>query len=94
MYRRCKVEFNQPFCWLYPCQFACNLAFRNPVFMWESYKGSVCESVKKNLRVCNSAGPHDWISRLARDWQVAKAGTRVKHAKELKSHANRCTTGQ
>ena len=24
-----------------PYQFACNLALRNPVFRWESYKGSV-----------------------------------------------------
>ena len=24
-----------------PCQFACNSTFRNPVFRWESCKGSV-----------------------------------------------------
>ena len=28
------------------------------------------------------------------DWQVPKAGTRVKHAGELKGHANCCTTRQ
>ena len=33
-------------------------------------------------------------SRVTRDWQVAKVGTRVKHAGELKSHANYCTTRQ
>ena len=75
-------------------QFACNLAFRNLVFRWESCKGSVWENVKKNLRVCNLAGPHNWISRLAHSWQVAKAGTHVKHAEELKSHADCCTIGQ
>ena len=38
----CKVEFNQPSCWLYSVQnFACILAIRNPVFRWESCKGSV-----------------------------------------------------
>ena len=37
---------------------------------------------------------HDWISRIARGWQVAKRGTRMKHAKELKSHASYCTARQ
>ena len=38
----CKVEFNQPFCWLYSVpKFACILTISNPVFRWESYKGSV-----------------------------------------------------
>ena len=41
-----KVEFNQPSCWLYFCaKFACILAISNPVFRWESCKGSVCEIV-------------------------------------------------
>ena len=31
---------------------------------------------------------------MTRDWQAAKAGTRVKHTGELKSHASYCTTGQ
>ena len=33
-------------------------------------------------------------SRLACGWQVAKAGTCVKHAEELKSHASCCTIGK
>ena len=33
-------------------------------------------------------------SRVTRDWQAAKVGTRVKHAGELKSHASCCTIGQ
>ena len=38
----CKVEFNQPFfLTLFRAKFACNLAFRNPVFRWKSCKGSV-----------------------------------------------------
>ena len=76
---------------LFHAKFACNSAFRNPIFMWESCKGSVWESVKKSSRVCTS---RNWILRLARDWQIAKGGTRVKHAGELKSHASCCTTGQ
>ena len=28
------------------------------------------------------------------DWQATKVGTLVKHARELKSHASYCTTGQ
>ena len=33
-------------------------------------------------------------SRVTRDWQDAKVGTRVEHAEELKSHASYYTTGQ
>ena len=33
-------------------------------------------------------------SRVTRDWQAAKVGTRVKHVGELKSHASYCTIGQ
>ena len=50
--------------------------------------------MKKNLRVCTQEGHRDWISRLARDWRVAKNGTHVKHAGELKSQASYCITGQ
>ena len=33
-------------------------------------------------------------SRVTRDWQATKVGTRVKHARELKSHASCYTIGQ
>ena len=49
---------------------------------------------EEKLKSVHSAGPRNWILRLARSWQVAKAGTRVKHVEELKSHASYCTTGQ
>ena len=49
---------------LFRAKFASNSAFRNPIFRWESYKGSVWESVKKSSRVCTQDGPRDWISRL------------------------------
>ena len=42
--------------------------------------------VKKCSRLCKDAE--------TRDWQAAKVGTCVKHARELKSHASCCTTGQ
>ena len=50
-----------------------------------------CEEKLKNVY---SAGPHDWISQLAHSWQVAKGGTCVKHAGELKSHASWSIIGQ
>ena len=50
--------------------------------------------MKKCSRVCIQAGPCDWISRLARGWQVTNGGTRVKHAGELKSYASCCTIRQ
>ena len=33
-------------------------------------------------------------SQVTRDWQVAKVGTHVENAGELKSHASYCTIGQ
>ena len=49
---------------------------------------------EEKLKSVHSAGPRDWISRLAYDWQVAKGGTSVKHVGELKSHASWSTRGQ
>ena len=46
-----------------------------------------CEEMLKIVQGCRD-------SRVTRDWQAAKVGTRVKHAGELKSHASCCTTGQ
>ena len=71
---------------LFRTKFACNSAFRNSVFRWESCKGSVWESVKKNSSLCTQQVAHDWILRLAHDLQVAKSGTCVEHADELNSH--------
>ena len=52
---------------------------------------SKCE---EKLKSVHSAGPRDWISRLACGLQVAKGGTCVKHAEELKSHTSWSTTRQ
>ena len=49
---------------------------------------------EEKLKSVHSAGPRDCISQLAYDWQVAKGGTRVKYAEELKSHASWSTTRQ
>ena len=49
---------------------------------------------EEKLKSVHSVGPRDWISLLARGWQVTKGGTCVKHAGELKSHASWSTTGQ
>ena len=46
-----------------------------------------CEEMLKSVHSCRAL-------RLARGWQVAKVGTRVKHVGELKSHVSCCTTGQ
>ena len=37
---------------LFRAQFACILAIRNPVFMWESCKDGVCERVWRIAQVC------------------------------------------
>ena len=72
-----------------PCQFACNSAFRNPVFMWDSCKGSVWKSVKKRSRVCTQQGLatrfYNWLAigkspkeahvcSMQGSWRVTLAG--------------------
>ena len=79
---------------LFRAKFACILAISNPVFWWESCKGSVCESVKKCLSLCKVAGTHDWISRVVRGLQAARSCTRAKHAEKLKCHTSWSTTRQ
>ena len=79
---------------LFHDKFACNTALRNPVFRWESCKGSVWESVKKCSRLCSEAGTRGWISREVRGLQAAKSCTRAEHAGELNSQANWSTTGK
>ena len=73
-----------------PCQFDCNLAFRNFVFRCDSCKGSVRKSVKKSSRMCTQKG----LATGSRDWLVAKRGTHVKYAGKLKSHNSWSTIRQ
>ena len=46
------------------------------------------------LKIVQGCRDSQLDSRVTHNWQVAKLGTRVKHAGKLKSHANCCTTGQ
>ena len=41
-------------------KFACILAISNPIFRWESCKGSEWENVKKCSRLCKDAETHGW----------------------------------
>ena len=79
---------------LFRAKFACNLAISNPIFRWESCKGSVWESVKKCSKLCSETETRGWISRVARGLQAARRCTRVKHAEKLNRHASCSTTGQ
>ena len=81
----CKVEFIQSFCWLYSI----------PNFLvFQHLKTLYLGGNHVRVRVCTQARPHDWILRPACGLQAAKGGTRVKHAKELKSHVSWSTTRQ
>ena len=66
---------------LFRAKFACILAIRNPVFRWESCKGSVWECVKNCSSVCKEAGTHGWISRVARSCKPPNWSTCAKHAR-------------
>ena len=66
---------------LFRTKFACILVISNPVFRWDSCKGSEWDSVKKCSRVCK-ANKDSWLD-LAGDsrLQAAKSCTRARHAK-------------
>ena len=66
---------------LFRVKFACILAISNPVFRWESCKGSVWEIVKNCSRLCKEAGTRSWISRVARNCKPPDWSTRAKHAR-------------
>ena len=50
-----------------------------------------CEEMLKIVQGCRDS---QLELRVTHDWQAAKVGTRVKHARKLKSHASCCTTRQ
>ena len=50
-----------------------------------------CEEMLKIVQGCRDLRLDSCVTH---DWQAAKVGTHVKHARELKSHASCCTTGQ
>ena len=70
---------------LFRAKFACNLAIRYPVFMWELCKGNVWESVKKAQEVCTQEEPRDWISRLGsrQRWHMCEACKRAEGSHQL-----------
>ena len=48
----CKAEFNQPSCWLYSVSnLLVFLVINNPVFRWDSCKGSELEECEEMLKI-------------------------------------------
>ena len=66
---------------LFRAKFACILAISNPIFRWESCKGSVWESVKNCSSLCKEAGRRGWISWVACSYKLPEWCTRAKHAR-------------
>ena len=79
---------------LFRAKFACILAISNPVFRWESCKGSVWESVKKCSRFWKEERTRDWILQVARGLEAARSCTRAKHVVKLNHHASYNTIRQ
>ena len=79
---------------LFHAKFACILVISNPVFRWESCKGSVWESVKNCLRLCKETETCGWISRVAHGLQAARMLHTCQTCQKLKSRTSYCTTGQ
>ena len=74
---------------LFRAKFTCILAIRNPVFRWESCKGSVWESVKNCSSVCKEAGTRGWLAAASR-----QIDAHVPSMLEAKTSRQLFTTGQ
>ena len=61
---------------LFRTKFACILAISNPVFRWESCKGSEWENVKKCSRLCKDVETHDWTH----GWLTTGKPPKLAHA--------------
>ena len=79
---------------LFRAKFACILVISNPVFRWESCKGSVWESVKNCWRLCKETGTRGWILRVARGLQAARMLHTCQACQKLKSRTSYCIIGQ
>ena len=66
---------------LFRAKFACILVISNPVFKWESCKGSVWKSVKNCSRLYKEAGTCSWILRVVRGCKPLECCTHAKHVK-------------
>ena len=66
---------------LFRTKFDCILAISNPIFRWESCKGSVWGSVKNCSRLFKETGTCGWISWVARGYKPPEWCTRAKHAR-------------
>ena len=78
---------------LFRAKFACILAIRNPIFRWESCKGSVWESVKNYSSVCKKAGTRagsrGWLTTVSR-----QIDAHVPSMPEAKASRQLFTTGK
>ena len=87
----CEVEFIQSFFWLYSVPNLLVIQHLETLYLGDNHVKVVCEKVWRKTQEC--ALKKGFVTG-SRDWQVAKGGTRVKHAGKLKSHTSCYTTGQ
>ena len=87
----CKVEFIQSFCWLYSVPNLRVIQHLETLYLGGNHVRVVCESVWIKAQECALKKS---LATGSHDWRVAKGGTRVKHARELKGHPSCCTTRQ
>ena len=79
---------------LFRIKFACILAIRNPVFRWESCKGSVCERVWRIAQVCVkkqglAVGFREWLAAASHQIEA-----HVPSMPEAEASRQLFTTGQ
>ena len=65
----CKVEFNQPFCWLYFVPNLLVIQHLETLYLGGNHVRVVCDRVLRKAQKC--ATQQDLATR-SRDWQVAK----------------------
>ena len=70
---------------LFCAKFACILAISNPVFRWDSCKGSEWDSVKNCSRLSKEIGTRGWISQRTSRQNVAHVPStpKVEESRQL-----------
>ena len=71
----CKVEFNQPFCWLYSVPNLLVIQHLETLYLGGNHVRVVCESVKKSSKVCILQG----LATGSREWLTASKSLKEAH---------------
>ena len=76
VYKHCKVEFNQPFCWLYSVLNLLVIQHLETLYLGENHVRVVCERVWRKAQEC---ALKKGLATRSRDWLATGKSLKVAH---------------